>query len=103
MTARSARWNVATRLLHWLSAAAIVAALGLGVWMVRFVDDAAGKFDLYQRHKTLGAAVFALAVARLLVRAATRGPDWPEAMSRARRAAAGAVHGALYASILATA
>jgi len=62
-----------------------------------FVGDAARKFDLYQRHKTLGVFVFALAVARLMVRAARRGPGWPDQMSRLHRAAAGGAHGALYA------
>lgn len=97
MTAGPARWSFATRVLHWLSAACIATMLVLGVVMVWFVDDAARRFDLYQRHKTLGAFVFALAVARLITRAAMRGPGWPERMSRWHRAAAGGVHRALYA------
>lgn len=97
MTTRPKRWSFATRVLHWLSAASIATMLVLGVGMVWFVDDAAGRFDLYQRHKTLGVFVFALAVARITVRAAACGPAWPEAMSRLRRAAAGGAHAALYA------
>ena len=100
MKAGPARWSLATRLLHWLSAAAIAAMLGLGVYMVWLVDDAARRFELYQRHKTLGAFVFALLAARIVARAAAHGPGWPEAMSRLWRAAAGGVHAALYALTL---
>ncbi len=101
MKASPARWSLATRLLHWLCAAAIATLLGLGLYMVWIVDDAARRFDLYQRHKTLGALVFALTLARLAARAVARGPGWPEAMSRLRRAAAGGAHAALYGLSLA--
>ncbi len=96
MKAGRARWSLATRLLHWLSAVLIAAMLGLGVYMVWFVGDAARRFELYQRHKSLGALVFVLAVARIVARAAIPGPGWPDRMSRLHRVAAGCVHGALY-------
>ncbi|HXT08066.1 MAG TPA: cytochrome b [Roseiarcus sp.] len=101
MTTGPVRWSLATRVLHWLSAACIATMLVLGVYMVWFVDDAARRFDLYQRHKALGVFVFALAAARITVRAATRSRGWPHRMSRLHRAAAGGAHAALYALMFA--
>jgi cytochrome b561 len=44
---------VVLRLIHRASAALIIGALGLGTYMVQFVDDPAYRFDLTQTHKSI--------------------------------------------------
>ena len=61
-------WPPSLRLVHWASAALVVAALGLGTFMVQFVHDPAERFELTQTHKSIGITVLALTVARLCLR-----------------------------------
>lgn len=89
------RWSVATVSLHWLSALVIVGLLGLGLFMVYGVEDAARKFDLYQLHKSFGFVALALLVARVFVRLGGRAP--PLVSTRTwERVAAASTHWALY-------
>lgn len=61
-----ARYSRTARILHWISALLIVAALGLGASMVRYFEwDVALKFSLYQAHKTLGISLLAVTAVRL--------------------------------------
>jgi cytochrome b561 len=95
-------WPLAIRLFHWLSAALIIAMLGLGAAMVR-LDDAGLRFDIYQAHKAFGITVLALTVLRsvsrlVLVRRTppVPGPAW-------QRFIASFTHSALYVLIFAVA
>jgi cytochrome b561 len=67
-------WPLPMRLTHWASAALIIAALGLGAYMVQFVQNPAERFDLTQTHKSIGVTVFALTVVRLCLRLLTIAP-----------------------------
>ena len=67
-------WVPLLRLIHWASAALIISALSLGIYMVQLVDDSAYRFDLTQTHKSIGITVIVLTVARLWLRTLTTAP-----------------------------
>lgn len=69
------------RLAHWVSAALVLAALGLGTVMVQFVHNPALRFELTQTHKSMGIAILALTVLRLCRRLFGRAPK-PEPAAR---------------------
>jgi cytochrome b561 len=86
-------------LLHWLVAALIVAGFGLGLYMVD-LKLSPTKLKLYSWHKWVGVTIWLLVVVRLLWRGTHRPPALP-AMPGWQRAAAHAVHIALYVLLLA--
>jgi cytochrome b561 len=97
--APGAAWPLSLRLAHWLSAALVLAALGLGVIMVQFVKNPAARFELTQTHKSIGLTIVALTIARLCRRSFSRAPK-PEPVRRSLLLAAKATHIALYALLL---
>jgi cytochrome b561 len=92
-------WPFSLRLLHWLSAALVLTALGLGVYMVQLVSDPGARFALTQTHKSLGLAILALTLARLCRRSLASVPA-PEPVAPWMQRAARAAHIALYAFLL---
>jgi len=90
-----AAWPLSLRLAHWLSAVLVLAALGLGAYMVLLVANPAQRFELTQTHKTIGIAILALTVARLCCRSLMRAPK-PEHAARPIIFAAKASHIAIY-------
>jgi cytochrome b561 len=99
MNEGAAAWPLALRLLHWVGAALVFAALGLGVTMVQLVHDPAERFELTQTHKSIGVTVLALTVARLCLRVLMTAPA-PEPAAPVLLAAAKAAHIALYALLV---
>src|SRR4051812_32471564 len=91
-------WPLSLRVIHWISAALVVASLGLGTSMVWFVDDPAARFELTQTHKSIGVTVLALTMLRLCLRIMTAVPEAdPIAPSRPLwQSAAKATHLFLY-------
>src|SRR5438270_5708257 len=76
-------WPLSLRLIHWISAALVIAALGLGTTMVWLVNDPAARFELTQTHKSIGTTVLALTMLRLCLLIMTTVPDAdPIAVSR---------------------
>ena len=92
-------WPLPLRLIHWVSAALVIAALGLGTFMVWFVDDPAARFDLTQTHKSIGITVLALTLLRLCLRIRTTAPR-PEPIAPFLMRAATATHLVLYALLV---
>jgi cytochrome b561 len=90
-------WSPALRLLHWVGAGLVIAALGLGAYMVQLVESPAERFDLTQTHKTIGIVVLALTVVRLSLRLVATAPRHEHAP---RLLAARATHATLYALLL---
>ena len=83
-------------LLHWFTAALVLALFGTGVLMKQIGDGPAAD-AFYTFHKTAGACLFALVTLRLLYRVAAR------LAGRWRRGAGSRlVHGVLYACLLLT-
>jgi cytochrome b561 len=97
--ASTAVWPLSLRLAHWVSAALVLAALGLGTVMVQFVHNPALRFELTQTHKSIGIAILALTVLRLCRRLFGRAPK-PEPAARSLMLAAKATHMALYALLV---
>lgn len=83
-------------LLHWTVAALVFAQLGGGFLMTHYVQDLALKFRLYQLHKSIGATILALMLARIMWRLATRQPPWPDFLRQWERRLAGLVQAMLY-------
>ena len=59
MGEETAAWPLSLRLLHWASAALVLAALALGIYTVQLVHDPAARFELTQTHKSIGVTVLA--------------------------------------------
>ncbi len=92
-------WPLSLRLTHWVSAALVFAALGLGTYMVQLVHDAAERFELTQTHKSIGVAVLALTVVRLCLRILANAPK-PEPAAPLVLLAAKVAHIVLYTLLL---
>lgn len=88
------RFSGAQRLLHWVMAAGIVAMLFVGVGMLSTV--APTYVPLVATHKTLGVALFALVLVRLLLRLTLGAPPLPPDLPPLMRLGAVLSHWALY-------
>ncbi|MBP7001976.1 cytochrome b/b6 domain-containing protein [Amaricoccus sp.] len=94
-----AGWGWVTRALHWTLAGLIFFQLGLGLRMAAFTPDLAARFTLTQLHKSWGAVILALVLARIAWRLSAPGrPPIPGPRWEAR--AARASHAGLYALLL---
>ena len=93
------RYDGAAIALHWLTAALILANLGLGLSMVPLAISPQ-KLHWYAWHKWIGITVFLLTSLRLAWRAAHPPPP-PVAMPEWQRRAAALTHLLLYALLLA--
>lgn len=88
------------RTLHWLMAAMIFVALGLGVWATQ-LPRGSMRSDVLFVHKSLGVAVLALIVVRILARLALGSPVYAAALDWMTHAAARSAHLLLYALMIA--
>ena len=95
-------WGAVSLLFHWLGAALVVFLLGHGFWMAEFAPRDA-RFAHYSWHASVGYALLALMVARLLWRWTNAVPAPPRDAPEWERLAARAGHWGLYALILAEA
>jgi cytochrome b561 len=92
-------WPFSVRFPHWLGAVLVLAAMGLGTYMVLLVTNPAERFELTQTHKSIGIVILALTVARLCFRIFMRAPK-PEPAARPILLAAKASHAGLYLLLL---
>ena len=95
----SRRYHPLSIALHWLLAAGIVGALGVGVYMTGLPFSPA-RLKLYNWHKWAGVTILALSAARLLWRLANRPPALPASIDKAmpgwQRAAFHGTHHLMY-------
>ncbi|MFZ1104045.1 MAG: cytochrome b [Hyphomicrobiaceae bacterium] len=99
------RYSAVAISLHWTIAAAIVAQLATGLWMVRairFPGSQALAFQAYQWHKSLGLTILVLSLLRICWRLANPPPPLPATMTRIERTAARTIHGLFYLLALST-
>ena len=92
-------WPLSLRLIHWVTAVLVLSTLVLGVYMVQLVHDPSERFDLTQKHKSIGVLILFLTIVRLCLRLAKRSPA-PEPVSPLLVVAAKAAHIALYGLLL---
>lgn len=94
-----------TRMFHWLTALLIVTAFPLGLMAQNApyatAEEVAAKMQLFSLHKTLGVAVFFVALARILWALAERRPAPLHPERRAETFVASLVHWLLYLSLVA--
>ncbi|OHD06525.1 cytochrome b [Sphingopyxis sp. RIFCSPHIGHO2_12_FULL_65_19] len=92
------RFALAIRLLHWTTAALIIAMLFIGVAMVSTAGPAYSA--LLALHRPLGIAILLLACIRLAIRFGTRAPPLPGDLPRAQARVARASHILLYLAMI---
>ena len=95
------RYDRIASLLHWLIGVALLGEIAFGF----LLDDIAprgtpARAGVINLHKSIGIALGALIVLRVLWRLRHRAPAWPAAMPAWQRRAAGLSHGAMYACML---
>jgi cytochrome b561 len=86
-----------SRVLHWLTAALVFAALFIGFVMVNVVGGYAGLVAL---HKTLGALILLVMVARVVNRLTHHPPAWPSTIGALEGKLVGFSEKLLYALLL---
>jgi len=92
------RFNPLQRLLHWVMAICILAMLFIGVGMVSTIEPK--YLRLISIHKSLGIAILALALIRLVVRLRYGAPALPADLPEPMKLAAEISHYALYALMI---
>jgi cytochrome b561 len=70
----TARFPVRSRILHWLSAVLVFAALLIGFAMVNSVGNYAA---LLAVHMTIGVAILVIVIVRIVNRFTAKPPNWP--------------------------
>lgn len=94
------RMGLVTRLIHWLTAAAVLGLLVLGSTIVR-MEVGLGNLWLFGLHKSLGLTVLALTLLRIAWHRASPPPPPIPGPPPWQMRAARATHGALYALLIA--
>lgn len=97
------RYALIQRLLHWLLAAMILGALGVG--MIFGILEYKGTVEtfgndmtnlLYKYHKTFGVLILAFMVIRIVVKVMLGKPEYATPLTKFEHAASNAVHGLIY-------
>lgn len=92
-------YSVIHRVLHWLIAICVIAAITAGIMMVNVVDPGSLQNQLYEWHWSLGATIFVLMILRLVSRLISPPPPLPATVPRWQQAVAHTVHWALYTAL----
>lgn len=93
------RYTRSQIVLHWVIALAIIAMLGIGLYMVALPKGLPFKSSLINFHKSLGMTVFLLVLIRIVVRLVAGRPPLPP-MQAWQRAAASMTQGLLYVAMI---
>jgi cytochrome b561 len=97
---RAAGYASVAKLLHWLTALAVLALICVGLWMVE-LPISLTKLYVYAWHKWIGLTVLVLTILRLAWRAYRPPPALPGTITAWERAVAPWSHGLLLALLLA--
>jgi Prokaryotic cytochrome b561 len=93
-------YTITARVLHWITAAAILLMLPLG-WASANEWGGAGQDWFYDLHRSIGAALIPLVLVRVVYRITHPPLPLPDAIAPLQRLAAAGTHWALYALLLA--
>jgi cytochrome b561 len=94
-------YGIIAQSLHWFVAALVLVQLGLGLYAASLPVSLA-RLQWLSHHKSLGIAILALVLLRLVWRSLNPPPALPEAMPRWQRGAAASIHWLLYLLLLLT-
>lgn len=100
----SSRYSAIAILLHWAIAILVISMIPMGWWMVRAInkpDTQQLAYQLFQLHKSIGFAILALTLLRVVWRLTHPVPALPSDMKDWERVLARATHIAFYALLLA--
>jgi cytochrome b561 len=81
---------------HWVTAALVLTQVVIGFTFAEFMNDGPAKAQLFTWHKTLGAVILLLTIARLIYRLNNPPPPFPPELPRWERLAAVWNHRAFY-------
>lgn len=95
------RYARSTVVLHWLVAFALTVAVVLGLVLGNTPDEASTRRELFNWHRWVGVAVFALVLGRIVVRASNRTPPPLPSIPSFQQWVAHFTHGSLYVLMLA--
>lgn len=94
-----AGYTAIARLFHWSTAALVLVMIPIGIVMANF-NAGPAQDTLYHLHRSIGAVLLPLVLARLLYRVSHPPPPLPATISASQRLAAGITHWALYGLLL---
>lgn len=94
------RYPSLSRLLHWLTALLVLSTIPAGLIMVQEGISRPLQNSLFLYHKNIGPVILILVALRILVRLVKKAPPMPAHLPRAQAAAAEAVHGLLYLTLI---
>lgn len=94
------RWHPASVVLHWLTLLLVLFQFWIAGPMRDETRDLISRFELYQRHKSVGLTIALFLLLRLVLRLAVPQPR-PFESNAWLRTAAGTVHAGLYLCLLA--
>ncbi|UOM35969.1 cytochrome b/b6 domain-containing protein [Acuticoccus sp. I52.16.1] len=98
---RASRYTTGAIVLHWTIAILVILQIAGGFTMEALAErGSALQYTLFQLHKSMGATVLVLTVARILWRAFNPPPAEPASVSRMERVVAGIVHKVFYLLLL---
>lgn len=92
-------YSVPLRVLHWLTALAVVILVSVALGMNN-LPDGAFKNALYEVHKSVGMIAFVLVLLRIVVRLSGGAPPPETSLSPFQRKASAIVHGLIYLILL---
>lgn len=92
------RFPVRSRILHWLTAALVFAALLIGFAMVNALGSYAALVGV---HMTIGVTILVVTIVRLVNRLRTTPPNWPSTVGKLEGRIVGISERAMYALLLA--
>ncbi|MGY5776324.1 cytochrome b/b6 domain-containing protein [Rhizobium sp. LEGMi135b] len=98
------RYGAIAIALHWAIAVLVISMIPMGWWMVRAIDNSGTRqaaYQMFQIHKSLGFAILALTLLRIVWRLTHPVPALPPGMKGWERLLARATHAAFYALLLA--
>jgi cytochrome b561 len=92
------QYSALAKVFHWTTVPLMFLAIATGLTLRFMKDDV--KFSFYALHESAGLLILFLAVARLAWRGFSAPPALPDHIPARMRAAASAVHHALYAALI---
>lgn len=91
------KYQISSRILHWIMAAIIIFLLALGIYMADFLPkDAPNRMEFYNLHKSFGVLALILIIVRIINRAVFTPPSLPETINKLEQKLAYLAHILLY-------